>query len=103
MKKLTAALFVGIVLLALAAIAFGAGDSRITADGGMNLTGYTSIELLADGNVTVGFYNIAADSLIRTRYVRDSIPRMETWSFYSSIDSVYFDLDGATEVIANPK
>ena len=101
MRRLTIIL----LLAALVTIALAAGDTRFTSDGGMNLTGYTEVELVAyDGAATVTFIDSSDTTVVRTHYLRDSVPR--SFSFrppYDGIDSLGVDLDTASEVIATPR
>ena len=94
-----------LLLAALVAAALAAGDTRFTSDGGMSLTGYTTVELVAyDGGATITFIDSSDTTTVRTHYLRDSVPR--EFSFrpvYDGIDSLGVDLTTASEVIATPR
>lgn len=88
-----------LVAVLIAGFAIAAGDGRVTADGGFSLRGYSSAELLADGDATATLYD-SGDNLVATYYLRDGVARRVTWSFaYSDVDSMYINLDTATETI----
>jgi hypothetical protein len=89
----------------VAALAVGAlpiaNETPITSDSGQAVPdGSLSVDLYADGVASVTFYDIEADTVYRSRVValRENVARSfgfagESW------DSVYFDLDTATEVV----
>ena len=104
MKKLTAALFVGIVLLALAAIALGAGDTKLTSGApGMSVRGYTGVTLRADGEATVSMIDSGGPTVKATYYLYEGEVRKFSVGGYTDIDSVAVTaFTTATAVVANP-
>jgi len=101
---------IGFILMAaalVAGIALADGDTRLTADGSVSLVsgsqGARGLDIWADGTATATCWNTnAGDSVVF--YIRENIARAVTahQCGWSSIDSVDFDLDTATELVYTP-
>ena len=99
MRRIKIALVLAV--LAAAAVAGGASsDISVTTDTVVDLTGYTSIELLTlGGNATFKFMNGATPDTAMTRVGRANIVREFAWSYPAVMDSVLIDVQTSDEVI----
>lgn len=94
-----------LAILAVCGLASAVGsDTRFTADGGMSVRGYTAVDVVADGTATITLIDSSTSTVKKTYYVRDSLPRVFSWANPgSAIDSLYVDVDTASEVIVTPR
>jgi hypothetical protein len=104
-RLITLLLLAGLAGTVIAALPYG--ESKVTADGNVDITGASSVELLTDGTATATIrrYDARGDSLAAwpgaaagdTAYnLVDGVPR--TFSG-TQLRHVYIDLDGATYCI----
>jgi hypothetical protein len=85
-------------VLALAGLAWAlASDTKLVADGGLNTTGYTSADLLADGDVTIKLIDRSGPTVVATYYLVNGVARSLKWNpGVTGIDSLDADLGAAT-------